>query len=129
MPALLDTGAVELLRRRNRQIETLAIRFYPPLICRHVVGEFLYGQLLAEASPSALLEVQEFLSGFECLEPDETTSLVYARIRAALHKKGIKLPDPDYWVAAHALQHHLPLLTTDTDFKFIPGLQIHLIRA
>jgi predicted nucleic acid-binding protein len=73
--------------------------------------------------------VQELLSGFECLAADETTSLVYARIRAALHEKGVKLPDPDYWIAAHALQHRLPLPTTDTDFKFIPGLQIHLIKV
>ena len=89
----------------------------------------MYGQLLADVTPSALLEVQEFLSGFECLEPDETMSLVYARIRAALHKKGVKLPDPDYWIAAHALQHSLPLVTTDTDFKFIPGLHTHLIKV
>jgi predicted nucleic acid-binding protein len=129
VPALLDTGAVELLRRRNRQVETLCIRYYPPLICRHVVGEFLYGQLLADASPSALLEVQEYLSSFECLEPDETTSQVYARIRVVLQKKGIRLPDPDYWIAAHALQSRLPLLTTDTDFRSIPGLQIHLIKG
>ena len=129
MPALLDTGAVELLRRRNRQIETLAIRYYPPLICRHVAGEFLYVQLLAEATPGALLEVHEFLSGFECLDPDETTSLFYAQTRAALHRKGVRLPDPDYWIAAHALQHHVPLLTTDTDFKSVPGLQIHLIKV
>ena len=56
MPVLLDTGAVELLRRRHRQVETLAIRPYPPMVCRHVAGEFLYGQLLAQASPGALLE-------------------------------------------------------------------------
>jgi predicted nucleic acid-binding protein len=119
---------VELLRRRNRRIETLSIQYYPPLICRHVVGEFLYGQLLAEATPGALLEIQEFLASFECLEADETTSLVYARIRSALHKEGIKLPDPDYWIAAHALQHRLPLITTDTDFKCISDLQLHLVK-
>jgi len=128
VPALLDTGAVELLRRRHRQVELYVIQHYPPLICRHVVGEFLYGQLLADASPSALLEIQEFLSGFECLSPDETTSLVYARIRAAVQKVGVKLPDPDYWIAAHALQQHLPLVTTDTDFKLIPGVRVHLIK-
>ena len=129
MPVLLDTGAVELLRRRHRQVEMLAIQHYPPLICRHVIGEFLYGQLLADASPEALLEAQEFLSGFECLSPDETTSLVYARIRAGMRKKGIQLPDPDYWIAAHALQQRLPLVTTDTDFKSVPGVRVHLIKV
>lgn len=83
---------------------------------------------MADASPEALLEVQEFLSSFECLSPDETTSLVYARIRAASRKKGVQLPDPDYWIAAHALQDQLPLVTTDVDFKLIPGLQVHLVK-
>ena len=72
MAVLLDTGAAELLRRRHRQVETLAIRHYPPLVCRHVVGEFLYGQLRAEASPGALLEAQEYLASFDCLNPDDT---------------------------------------------------------
>ena len=31
------------------------------------------------------------------MEPNETTSLIYARIRATLNKKGVKLPDPDYY--------------------------------
>ena len=129
MAVLLDTGAAELLRRRHRQVETLAIRHYPPLICRHVVGEFLYGQLRAEASPGALLEAQEYLASFDCLNPDDTTSLIYARVRAALKRHGITLPDPDYWIAAHALQERLRLITTDTDFQHIPDLDIHLVQA
>ena len=129
MPVLLDTGAAELLRRRHRQVETLAVRHYPPLLCCHVIGEFLYGQLLAGTAPDALLEAQEFLADFECLNPDEMTSLIYARIRADLKKRGITLPDPDYWIAAHALQNHLRLITTDSDFEHIPDLDLHLIRV
>jgi tRNA(fMet)-specific endonuclease VapC len=129
VPVLLDTGALELLRRRHRQVEALAIRLYPPLICRPVFGEFLYGQLFAEATPNALLEAQEYLAEFECLNPDDATSLIYARIRAELKRKGVTLPDPDYWIAAFALQSHLRLITTDTDFRNIPGLQVVLIQA
>ena len=128
MPVLLDTGAAELLRRRHRQVETLAIRHYPPLLCRHVAGEFLYGQLRAGASPAALLEAREYLASFECLNPDDATSLIYARVRANLKKRGITLPDPDYWIAAHALQNNLRLITTDTDFQHIHDLEIHLIK-
>jgi predicted nucleic acid-binding protein len=128
VPVLLDTGAIELLRRRHRQVETLAIRHFPPVICRHVVGEFLYGQLLAKASSSALLEAQEYLAEFECLDPDDKTSLIYARVRATLKQLGITLPDRDYRIAAHALQNHLRLITTDTDFQHVAGLQIHVIN-
>ncbi len=129
MAVLIDTGAVELLRRHHRQVETLVIRHYPPVICRHVVAEFLYGQFRAEATPGALLEAQAFLASFDCLNPDDTTSLTYARVRAALKKQGITLPDPDYWIAAHALQERLRLITTDTHFQHIPDLDVHLVQV
>jgi tRNA(fMet)-specific endonuclease VapC len=57
------------------------------------------------------------------------TSLIYARVRADLKKRGVTLPDPDYWIAAHALQNHLRLITTDSDFEHIPDLEIHLIKV
>jgi hypothetical protein len=60
VPILLDTGAVELLRRRNRQVETLVVRQYPPLICRSVFAEFLYGQLLAEVDVTHCLRLRNF---------------------------------------------------------------------
>lgn len=129
MAVLVDTGAVELLRRGDRRAETLSIQHYPPLVCRHVVAEFLYGQILAGASPSTLIEAQVFLAGFECLNPGETSSLIYARLRADLQKQGIRLPDPDYWVAAHCLENHLGLITTDTDFRAIRGLHVHLVKV
>ena len=58
---LLDTGPVELLRRKHRQVETLAIRHYPPVLCRHVAGEFLYGQLLADAAPERSSKLRNIL--------------------------------------------------------------------
>lgn len=75
------------------------------------------------------LEAQEYLAGFECLNPDETTSLIYARVRANLKKRGITLPDPDYWIAAHALQDRLRLITTDSDFQHILDREVFLIEV
>ena len=51
----------------------------------------------------------------------------YARLRADLSAKGITLPDPDYWIAAHALLENLPLITTDRDFRHMSELNIHYI--
>jgi len=52
------------------------------------------------------------------------TSAIYARIRSQLKKNGVVLPDPDFWIAAHALQQSLPLASTDRDFERIPGLRL-----
>lgn len=127
MPALLDTDAPELLRRRDLRVETLALRHYPPLICPHVAGEFLYGQHHAKVSAQALAEVRAFLASFELLLMTAATTETYARLRADLSAKGITLPDPDYWIAAHALAENLPLITTDRDFRHMPGLNVHTI--
>ena len=127
MPILCDTGAAELLRRRDPEAEKLALRFYPPVICVHVVGEFLYGQVLAQVSSSSLLEVREYLESFEVISPDIVTASIYARIRSQLKRRGITLPDPDYWIAAHAIQRKMPLASTDTDFGHIPEVRCFLL--
>ena len=76
-------------------------RRWPSDIIRHCFaatssGKFLYGQLRAGASAAALLEAREYLASFECLNPDDATSLIYARVRTSLEKRGITIPDPDY---------------------------------
>lgn len=127
MPILVDTGAVELLRRRDRKAESLALRHYPPVICTHVVGEFLFGQAHAKVSATAFQEAREFLDSFEILHPDADTAAIYGRLRAQLSASGVQLPDPDYWIAAHALQSRLPLLSTDRDFRHIAELVLHYL--
>ena len=129
MPILVDTGAVELLRRRDRQAETLVLRHYPPIICTHVVGEFLFGQLHAKVSAAALREARVFLDSFEILRPGIDTAVIYGRLRAQLQTVGIQLPDPDYWIAAHALEGRMRLLSTDKDFENIPDLVLHYLPA
>ena len=129
MPILVDTGAAELLRRRDRRAEALAIRHYPPVLCTHVVGEFLFGQAHAKVSAAAFQEARKFLDSFELLRPTANTGAIYGRIRAELLAKGVRLPDPDYWIAAHALENHLPLLSTDRDFLHVPNLQFHFLPA
>lgn len=127
MPILFDTGALELLRRRHRRAEKLALDFFPPVVCSAVAGEFLYGQLLAEVSPTSLLEVQGFLDSFEICPPDGATAAIYARIRAQLKRSGIVLPDPDFWIAAHAIQQNIPLASTDTDFERFDEVRLFLL--
>ena len=128
MPILFDTGALELLRRRHRRAEKLALDFFPPVLCPAVVGEFLYGQLLAEVSPGSLLEVQVLLESFELRRPDSTTALIYARWRSRLKRTGVVLPDPDFWIAAQAMQQSIPLASTDRDFEWFDELRLFLLR-
>lgn len=127
MAILVDTGALELLRRRSKNVEELALRFFPPVICTHVAAEFLYGQILASVSPSSFQQAREFLNSFEIFAPDLSTAAIYARIRSDLKATGRTLPDPDYWIAAHAIEQRISIVSTDNHFKLISELSIHLV--
>ena len=80
-------------------------------------------------SLNSLLEVQEFLAAFDVQHPDSSTALIYARLRSKLKRKGIVLPDPDFWVAAHAVQMNWPLASTDTDFKHFSDIRLFLLQT
>lgn len=127
MAILVDTGALELLRRESASVHKLAIRFYPPVICSHVAAEFLYGQALAKVPAPAMMEAREFLESFEILEPSLRTASVYARLRSNLKTQGITIPDPDYWIAAHAIEERIPLVSTDKHFENIPEIDLHFL--
>ena len=129
MALLLDTGPLELLRRRDRRVESLALQYYPPVLPLAAVGEFLYGQLLAEVVPEALMQAQKFVAGFEILPSNTTTALIYARLRSQNKRRGRMIPDPDYWIAALAVQHRMRLVTTDSHFECFDELQPWLVRV
>ena len=128
MALLIDTGPLELLRRRDRRVEARALQHYPPLLPLPVVGEFLYGQLLAKIAPEALMKAQEFLASFETLTADAGTALTYARLRSQAKLAGHAMPDADFWIAAIAVQHRMRLLTMDAHFERFPDLQPWLMR-
>lgn len=67
--------------------------------------------------------LEEYLPEFEILTVTEPTTLAYARVRVSLKKLGRSIPANDAWIAALALQHHLPVLSRDTHFDDVPGLR------
>lgn len=81
----------------------------------------------AKVSATAFQEAREFLDSFEILQPDADTAAIYGRLRTQLLASGVQLPDPDYWIAAHALETRMPLLSTDRDFRHIADLVVHYV--
>lgn len=127
MPALFDTGALELLRRRNRRVETLALKHYPPVVCSHIVAEYLYGQFHSRVPDSTMVAARLFLAPFEMLIPSGHTPDLYAELRATMAANNMGIPDTVCWIAAYALEQQLPVVTTDRSFRRVSGLQVHLV--
>jgi tRNA(fMet)-specific endonuclease VapC len=57
------------------------------------------------------------------LKVDQYTAEIYAQIRFELKQKGRPLPDNDIWIAALARQHNLSLVTRDSHFNVVDGIQ------
>lgn len=64
-------------------------------------------------------------TGYEFMPTDEETALVYASLYRNLRGRNCLIGANDIWIAAHALRHHLPLVTRNlAEFDRVPGLRV-----
>ncbi|MBI2071058.1 MAG: type II toxin-antitoxin system VapC family toxin [Elusimicrobia bacterium] len=98
-----------------------ADEIYVPFI---TLAELRAGFAVGGAGKKNEAKLIEFLNSprVRILYADEQTTHHYAGIFAYLKNKGTPIPTNDLWIAALALEHDLPLLTTDSHFSKIPQL-------
>ncbi len=107
-----DAGVGDVLRGQARA----AI----PVI---VLGEFRYGTAQSTRRSSYEAWMDSHLPHFEILSITDETAVAYAALRVALRRSGRPIPANDAWIAALALQHHMPVLTRDEHFDVVPRLE------
>ena len=102
----------EVLRRQAR----VAI----PVI---VMGEFRYG--ISQSRHGRAYEdwLEANLRRFDVLEVTGDTTHAYASVRAALRRRARQIPANDGWIAAHALEHRLPILSRDEHFDAVESIE------
>ena len=88
-----------------------------------VLGEFRYGIAGSRHRSSYEQWLQNHLPHFDVLSVTPDTTVAYAALRVALKKLGRPIPANDAWIAALAMEHRLPVLSRDTHFDAVPGLQ------
>lgn len=124
---LLDTSAYSALFRMHpatvQQVESAENLYLTPI----VLGELRAGFLLGRRGEENERALREFLQSprVSVLTIDDETADRWAIIATFLKKSGTHVASNDIWIAASAMQHGLPILTSDCDFQKIPQVIVH----
>lgn len=124
---LLDTN-ICIYIARQRPVEVLA-RFEqaaPGELAMSVItyGELLYGAEKSRSRSQALEVLEALAQAIPVLPMDETVSRHYGEIRAALEQAGTPIGNNDLWIAAHARDQQLTLISNNLrEFERVPGLK------
>jgi tRNA(fMet)-specific endonuclease VapC len=66
--------------------------------------------------------IQIFAESVTILDCDRETANEYGRIKHNLRTAGTPIPENDIWIAAMAIQYGLTLMSNDSHFDFVTGI-------
>lgn len=90
------------------------------------VAELRLGVLAAEDGPTRARRL-ETLSRADAMDPipiDRSVAAAWAVLRLALRDAGRRMPLNDSWIAATALARNIPVVSQDSDYDGVPGLEV-----
>ena len=124
---LLDTSAYSALMRKHASVVALVESAETLCLNPIVSGELKAGFILGTKREQNERALRAFLESprVSVLPIDDETADRWAMITASLKKAGTPMASNDIWIVATAMQHGLPILTTDRDFLKIPQIIVH----
>lgn len=70
------------------------------------------------------MSTHQLAQRFEALTIDEMVSEAWALLVSRLRAAGQKVPLNDSWIAATAIAHEVPVVTQDSGYDTMPGVQV-----
>ena len=130
MPWMLDTTAFSDLMREHPKLQARLAALSPTervSLSPMVRGEILHGLArLPDGQRKQELEnkAARLFRAIPCQPISEAVADHYAEIKLTRQRKGLALEENDLWIAATAREAGAALVTRDTDFRQIEGLQV-----
>jgi tRNA(fMet)-specific endonuclease VapC len=121
---LLDTSVVIAHLRGVQPVASKLQQFNTLFLPIVVLGELLCGIRKSARAQENLSDLQRWLRTATLLSLTEATADCYAAIKIELAQAGTPIPENDVWIAAHAMEHGLPLAARDEHFHRITGLTV-----
>lgn len=120
---ILDTNALSAWAEGFAAVQAplrSARRLVVPSI---VLGEYCFG--IRQSSRRRRYEdwLDRYVPAADIAAVTHATAAVYAEVRLELKRAGNPIPSNDIWIAALARQHALPLLSNDTHFDRVDGVE------
>ena len=96
-----------------------------PMVSALMPGQLLLRRHVNRRPPAAALhDVNQLAQRFEPLAVDEAVSDAWALLVSRLRAEGRKAPINDSWIAATAIAHGVPIVTQDSDYDAMPGVEV-----
>lgn len=125
---VVDTNVVSFLLRRDSRRELYREDLTGARLCVAfvTVAELRFGALNRNWGPKRMDELAQALRAYVTIGFDDDTVWQFATIADRERRAGRHRENPnDWWIAACALRHGIPLVTHNPrDFVGIPGLQL-----
>lgn len=120
---ILDTVALSRLMDGEQAISRRLSSSTRHHLTAIVLGEYRFGLLKSTKRKPLESALAELIEHSEMLVVDSDTSRHYADIRLELESRGTPIPMNDYWIAALARQHGLPVVSKDAHFGWVSGVK------
>ena len=122
---LLDTNIVIAALKRERatlaRVEDAEGSLFVPVIA---LGELYFGARKSARVEENFRRIEGFAARANILPCDGETARLYGEVKDGLGRKGRPIPENDIWIAAVALQHDLTLVSRDSHFEHVEGLEL-----
>jgi tRNA(fMet)-specific endonuclease VapC len=123
---LLDTSGYSALFRGHAEIQREIQEAEEVFINPIVLGELKAGFRRGRRRSNNERKLTDLLASprMRVVPIDEDTSEHYAVILNSLRAAGTPIPSNDVWIASTAMQHGLPIVTTDEHYSRVPQILV-----